>query len=244
LDAGDDDEDPFGPNRQFVAQLLLLYLTRESDSLNFPGLGASELDELYHERTDFDENGETARRFRELLEKTCAVCGFGKSAKSETGKKRNKTKFSKMQIFSVFCLLQDLIRSPKFKLDLDPAGRLGHYLRNAEHKPLPGRSTSGGKIQEYYQKWRLALPEDIGVRLDPIRAFSEEQKKQMLERDGAKCAMCGKELALPVAEGDHYPVAWRDGGFTVVENGRLVHKTCHLRGRPAAVEDLDDLSGL
>ncbi|HXM45905.1 MAG TPA: hypothetical protein VN924_32005 [Bryobacteraceae bacterium] len=34
LDSSDEDEDPFGQKRQFVAQLLLLYLTRESDSLN------------------------------------------------------------------------------------------------------------------------------------------------------------------------------------------------------------------
>jgi hypothetical protein len=30
------------------------------------------------------------------------VCGFGKSAKDETGRNWNKTKFSKMPIFSVF----------------------------------------------------------------------------------------------------------------------------------------------
>lgn len=65
LDSSDDEEgyDPYGPNRQFVAQLLLLYLTRELDSGNFPSLGASELDELYHEKTDFDESGPSARRF-------------------------------------------------------------------------------------------------------------------------------------------------------------------------------------
>jgi len=49
LDASDDDEgyDQFRPNRQFVSQLLLLYLTRELDSLNFLSLGAADLDEMY-----------------------------------------------------------------------------------------------------------------------------------------------------------------------------------------------------
>jgi HNH endonuclease len=241
LDSSDEDEDPFGPNRQFVAQLLLLYLTREKDSLNFPSLGASELDELYHERPDFDADGPGARRFIELLQKTHEVCGFGKSARDETGKKRNKTKFSKMQIFSVFCLLQDLSRSPNFKLDLAPAGPLGHYLRNAEHKLLPGRSTSGKKIQDYYRKWRDGLPAEIGVRLDSRRVFSEEQKAEMLERGGGRCGMCAKEIVLSEAEGDHYPLAWRHGGPTEIENGRLVHKTCHIRGRPAASEDVDPI---
>jgi hypothetical protein len=246
LDASDDDEgyDPFGPNRQFVSQLLLLYLSREKDSLNFPSLGASELDELYHEKTDFDAYGPSASRFRDLVRQTGVVCGFGTLAKDETGKNRKKAKFSKMQIFSVFCLLQDLSRSPNFKLDLTPVGPLGHYLRNAEHKLPPGRSTSGKKIQDYYEQWRRGLPADIGVRLDPNRAFNSEQKAEMLQRDGLKCAMCGKGLTLQDAEGDHYPAAWRDGGPTVVENGRLVHRACHVRGRPAAASDLIEMSDL
>jgi len=63
----------------------------------------------------------------------------------------------------------------------------------------------------------------------------------MIKRDGAICAMCRKELSLQDAEGDHYPIAWRDGGRTVIENGRMVHSTCHLRGRPAEAHDLIDL---
>lgn len=239
LDASDDDEgyDPYGPNRQFVSQLLLLYLSREADSLNFPSLGAADLDELYHEKIDFDENGPSADRCRDLVKNTGVVCGFGSLAKDEKGKNRKKTKFSKVQIFSVFCLLQDLSRSPNFKLDLAPVGPLGHYLRNAEHKLSPGRATSGKKIQDYYEQWKQGVPPDIGIRLDPNRAFSNEQKEQMLQRDGPTCAMCRRELSLQDAEGDHYPTAWRDRGRTVIENGRLVHKTCHTRGRPAAASD-------
>jgi hypothetical protein len=48
-----------------------------------------------------------------------------------------------------------------------------------------------------------------------------------------------KELELSQAEGDHYPLAWRDGGPAEIENGRLVHKTCHMRGWPAAYADVD-----
>jgi hypothetical protein len=66
----------------------------------------------------------------------------------------------------------------------------------------------------------------------------------MLQRDGPMCKMCGKDLTLQDAEGDHYPAAWRDGGRTVIENGRLVHKACHIRGRPAAAIDLLDIACL
>lgn len=77
------------------------------------------------------------------------------------------------------------------------------------------------------------------MRLDPRRAFSDEQKAEVLKRDGPKCQMCQKDLVLSPAEGDHYPLAWRDGGPTEIENGRLVHKSCHVRGRPAECADVN-----
>jgi len=82
------------------------------------------------------------------------------------------------------------------------------------------------------------LPQEIGVRLDRRRTFSDEQKAEMLKRDGAKCQMFQKDLGLSPFEGDHYPLAWRDGGPTEIENGRLVHTSCHVRGRPAASADV------
>ena len=76
------------------------------------------------------------------------------------------------------------------------------------------------------------------MRLDRRRTFSDEQKAEMLKRDGARCQMCQKDLGLSPFEGDHYPLAWRDGGPTEIENGRLVHTSCHVRGRPAASADV------
>jgi 5-methylcytosine-specific restriction endonuclease McrA len=97
-----------------------------------------------------------------------------------------------------------------------------------------GKSTSGPSIAKHYADWRSKLPEEMGVRTDPRRVFTEDQKLQMLARDGTKCAECKEDLALEDAEGDHYPIFWRDGGRTEIENGRLVHKKCHARGRPFA----------
>ena len=77
------------------------------------------------------------------------------------------------------------------------------------------------------------MTRDIVVRLDPKRAFDPEQQKLIRERDEGKCKICGDEVAEEQEEYDHYPVPHRDGGRTVVENGRLVHKECHPRGRPS-----------
>jgi hypothetical protein len=102
----------------------------------------------------------------------------------------------------------------------------------------PGKSTSGRKIEDYYNSWRKGLPENIGIRTDSVRLFTKEQKDAMFKRDGPVCPMCRKDLALSDAEGDHYPVAWRDGGRTVIENGRMVHKTCPYAADPLEASNL------
>ena len=168
-------------------------------------------------------------------QESCVDSDLRRRTKRGRGEKRKN--FPKCKLFPFFRLLHDLSRSPNLKADLAPFGPLGHYLRNAEHKLPPGKSTSGRKIQDYYGSWRTGLPQDIGIRTDSVRLFSDEQKLEMLQRDGAICPMCGKALSLADAEGDHYPIAWRDGGRTVTENGRMVHKTCHIRGRPGEVID-------
>jgi 5-methylcytosine-specific restriction endonuclease McrA len=97
-----------------------------------------------------------------------------------------------------------------------------------------GKSTSGPGIAKHYADWRSKLPEELGVRTDPRRVFNEDQKLQMLARDGSNCKECGDPLTLEDAEGDHYPKPWREGGRTEIDNGRLLHKKCHQRGRPLA----------
>jgi hypothetical protein len=104
-----------------------------------------------------------------------------------------------------------------------------------EERELPaGRTTSGPSIATYYVDWRKHLPE-LGIRLDGRRLFDDAQKSEMFQRQNGKCTVCGEDLKIEDAEGDHYPVPHTLGGPTTLDNGRLVHKTvCHPRGRPAA----------
>ncbi len=144
LDASDDDEgyDQFGPNRQFVSQLLLLYLTREQDSLNFPSLGAADLDEMYHEKTEFDGDGPSAKRFRELVQKTGIVCGFGSLAKDETGKNRKKKSFRRCKSFPFFAYYTILVAHrtlswtpPRSGLSATTSATLSTNCRPADQRP-------------------------------------------------------------------------------------------------------------
>ena len=143
----------------------------------------------------------------------------------------NRTKFRKLEVMSVFLLIQDLSRNPSLKLDAS-------FYSTVAAK-LPGgsgytKSTSGPSIAAFYEEWRNALPETLGIRLDPKRLFDADQQKVIYSTDQGLCAICGSAVEMSDAEYDHYPVPWRDGGKTIniVENGRLVHRACHPRGRP------------
>ena len=59
----------------------------------------------------------------------------------------------------------------------------------------------------------------------------------MYQRQGGRCAERGEEMELAEAEGDHHPLPYSLGGRTSLDNGRLVHKRCHERGRPPAEQE-------
>jgi hypothetical protein len=224
----EDQRDYHVADRQTCAQLLKIFLARERDPYAFPSVSANELDALYHEYTDFDPSGKFADRFKFVLSTTGDV--FEK-AKAQLGK---TAKFRRLDVTVLMMYIQDVSKSDGVKIDKKAVEELGKYVRqiqDREDKPS-GKSTAGSTLQTYYKWWREQMPKDILVRLDPKRAFDPDQQNDIRTRDGGKCAICGEEVADGEAEFDHHPTPYRDGGRTVIENGRLVHKECHPRGRP------------
>ena len=61
-----------------------------------------------------------------------------------------------------------------------------------------------------------------------IRAFSENIKLRVWEKQKHKCALCGKEFDLEFMEGDHI-TPWREGGRTVEENCQMLCRDCNRR---------------
>ena len=61
-----------------------------------------------------------------------------------------------------------------------------------------------------------------------LRAFPEDIKLMVWEKQNHKCALCGKEFDLEFMEGDHI-TPWRDGGRTVVENCQMLCRECNRR---------------
>ena len=70
-----------------------------------------------------------------------------------------------------------------------------------------------------------------------IRAFDRREKLAAYERQGHRCAICGKEFRFEEMHGDHI-VAWSNGGHTTPDNCQMLCRDCNLRkgslrrGRP------------
>ncbi len=225
----EDEHDPYDSDRQFCAQLLALFLARESDPLSQQSVGANDLDKLYHDYTTFDVEGNASKRFQEIL--TLASLVFNNASIKSLGTERTRLKFRKLDVIATFCLIQDLSRNPLVKFDKSLPHKLLAYVLADKDAAIPGRSTSGPKIAQYYEKWRAPIIEEIGIRLDPKRLFDEDEKRTIYSRDKGLCGICSEHVGPEDAEYDHYPTAHALGGKTVVENGRLVHAGCHERGR-------------
>ncbi|MBQ2586663.1 MAG: HNH endonuclease [Bacteroidaceae bacterium] len=61
-----------------------------------------------------------------------------------------------------------------------------------------------------------------------LRAFPEDIKLAVWEKQNHICAHCGKEFDLEFMEGDHI-TPWREGGRTVIENCQMLCKECNRR---------------
>ncbi|MBR4652563.1 MAG: DUF262 domain-containing protein [Kiritimatiellae bacterium] len=61
-----------------------------------------------------------------------------------------------------------------------------------------------------------------------IRKFTDSQKRAAYERQGGKCADCGKSCDLEEMHGDH-KIPWSKGGHTTPDNLQMLCRTCNLK---------------
>ena len=135
---------------------------------------------------------------------------------------------------------QDILRNPHCRIDSKERVTLAMRISDFEKAAKPsGKGTSGVAIRDHYERFRDQVTEGVGITLDPKRLFDESQKDELYRRAGGVCAVCVKPVETFEAEADHFPIAWRDGGPTSLDNGRLVHASCHSRGRPSIDASVD-----
>lgn len=61
-----------------------------------------------------------------------------------------------------------------------------------------------------------------------LRAFPDDIKLSVWEKQNHKCAICGKEFDYEFMEGDHI-TPWCEGGKTVIENCQMLCRECNRR---------------
>lgn len=61
-----------------------------------------------------------------------------------------------------------------------------------------------------------------------IRAFDDNMKREVYERQNGVCAVCGQHFEIEQMEADHI-TPWCDGGRTVAENCQMLCRECNRR---------------
>src|ERR1039457_4937852 len=113
----EDERDDYETDRQFCAQLLCLFLARESDPCAMQSVGANDLDKLYQENTLLDPVGESALKFETILKRTTKVCALALEIGVEGPRGRRRKRFAKLNLISTFLFIQDLSKNSSFRFD-------------------------------------------------------------------------------------------------------------------------------
>lgn len=61
-----------------------------------------------------------------------------------------------------------------------------------------------------------------------IRTFDANMRREVYERQGGKCAICGKPFDIEVMEADHI-TPWVEGGRTIASNCQMLCRDCNRR---------------
>ncbi|MBR1515322.1 MAG: DUF262 domain-containing protein [Paludibacteraceae bacterium] len=61
-----------------------------------------------------------------------------------------------------------------------------------------------------------------------IRAFDANTRREVYERQGGKCAICGKPFDIEAMEADHI-TPWVEGGRTIASNCQMLCRDCNRR---------------
>ena len=224
---------------------MLFLARRESAGERLCEIKGEAIDTFYYKHLDFNPNSTEAKRFVEILDFLTDNLGDG----------RRKKVIGHEAIHLVLLLdmlWDDYTRNwtgrfaPAFDLF-----RLKMLQDKAtQHDPVPGEywtkyglwtrtntdraDTIRRRHDFFVQKMYAVLQPQLK---DPTRLFGAIEKELIYNRDDKLCQLpgCGGQVKWAEAE-YHHIQEHHEGGRTILDNGALVHKTCHPKGQ-AAVED-------
>lgn len=231
-----------GKTRQLTAQIAMLFFTRRAENGRFVDINAPAIDNFYYTHLDFDTTNSEAKRLREILDKLHNLLLDGRRPKLQGHHAIHLVLLADM-------LWDDYTRSWETSLPRALDSFMG-AVANAWHNQTPNdfllryahltrvgadRADTIRRRHEFYVGQMLSFLNDVTplVLKDPRRVFGQLEREVIYFRDQKRCYFCNAEVAWNEAE-IHHLQEHSQGGPTVLENGVLVHRRCHPRGRAAA----------
>ena len=234
-----------GGVRTLAAQIAMLFLTRREGSLDsFTDISAGEIDDYYYHNLDFDASAPDCQRLIDILDRLNILLGDQK-----------RPKLRAHIAIHLVLFLDDIWDSytPAWQGSLASAidgfvDALAQATRAATLHPdepndywqLYGQWARTGtnsrvSIERRHRFFVEQMHGLMGGALqakDTKRAFGELDRQIIYYRDAKRCQVCNGEAAWDDTEIHHVVEHYR-GGRTALDNGALVHRSCHPRGDAA-----------
>lgn len=225
-----------GEVRQLCAQICMLVFER-METGSFTDIGTSDIDDYYYRHLDFDLTDPRVDRLTRVLNQAYQIFSGQLTPKFRAHEAIHI-------VLLVDSLLQDYSRSWI-------AGFHNAYDGFKEHAATEKRARAGDYWYEYgaLTQTQSAEARTIARRhaffsrhmlralnpvvLDPTRIYGEVEREILYYRQSKQCAVCGAEVKWAELEIHHIDEHHKGGG-TTLENGAVVHKTCHPKGAAAA----------
>jgi hypothetical protein len=230
-----------GEYRQLAAQIVMLYLNRRLTGKHCD-INADAIDAFYHKHLNFDSSSPDVKRFSQILDMLTYLLGDGK-------RKKIRGHDAIGLVLLVDSLLEDYTKSwqkdfanafDAFRLKVgkatqerfdDPSGEYwAHYGQLT--RANSDRAISIERRHTFFvEKMRAVIKPQLR---DATRNFGQLEREIIYHRDQKRCQAPGHgEDVLWVDAEIHHVLQHTEGGRTVLDNGALVHKSCHPKGQKA-----------
>lgn len=223
-------------NSRFLHDLLAAQMCLVTINKGPCNVKDANLNKLYDENTDFDENSKIAKDVIKTLDFLYTIFP-------------NKTpELKRPYVLVIFIVTQTLLNEYAIKgrekeiFDwfIDFVAREETESKKSEDEQDKGFFMYHEKSQhstdtEDSLDWRYKfLLDDLFLTLpnvqqkDPKRLFDEYQRKAIFRKNKGICQICGRECTWNTFQADHIK-AWNKGGATTVENGQVLCQECNAR---------------
>lgn len=230
-----------GDFRQLTAQLVMLLMAhRDNHGEKLCDINRDAIDSFYYKHLDFNPLSAEAKRFKEILDLLRSLLSDGK-----------RPKVIKHEAIHLMLLVDSLLHDytrawtsklsdgfDEFKKQLALSKKTRYDNPPNEYWVKYGQLTRvnsdrADTILRRHQFFADKMYELLKPQLkDPTRIFGPLEREIIYYLDKKMCQVCDTEVTWTDHE-IHHVDNHSKGGLTIIDNGALVHKSCHPKGSKA-----------